>query len=87
MISSCRRAISMLFSAFSIFIALHFNLHLSEFTKCHYLIEVNKRQTIFFEIKCLELYQSCHAMHMVVNFLGVHLESKHLRQNKKKLSF
>ena len=26
-------------------------------------------------------------MYMVVNYLGVHFQSKHLRQNKKKLSF
>ena len=83
MIYGCRQAISTLFNAFSIFIAAYFNLHLAKFAKSHYLFEFNRRQTIFFQIKCLELYKWCHAMCRFVSFLRVQLKSKHLRENEK----
>ena len=55
--NSCRQAISTLFNAFLIFIATNFNLNLTKFAKSHYLFEFNRRQTIFLEINCLELYK------------------------------
>ena len=57
MIPGCRQAFSTLPDAFLIFIATYFNLHLPKFAKSHYLFECNRRQTFFFEIKCLELYK------------------------------
>ena len=69
-------------------IATYFNLHQAKFVESHYLFEFNRRQTIFFEIKCLELYELCHTTYVVVSFFGVQFKSKHLREkNEKKLSF
>ena len=90
MIFGCSQAISTLSNAFSIFINTHFNLHLPKFKKSHNLFEFNRRETIFLEIKCLELavrlIPICD-VHMVVSFFGVQFQSKHLRENEKKLLF
>ena len=84
--SGCRQAILAIFNAFWTFIATYLNPHLLNFAKYHCIFEFNRRQTVFFEIKCLERYQWCHAMWMVVSFLGAQFQSKHLRENEKKLS-
>ena len=87
MISGCRQVISALVNAFSICIATYFNLHMPKFEKYHNLFEFERRQTIFFKIKCLELYEWCHAMYTAVSFLGVQSKSKHLGENKKSFHF
>ena len=84
MIFGCRQAISILVNPFSICIATYFNLHLPKFAKARYLFEFIN---LFFEIKCSGLYEWCHAMYMVVSFLGVQFKSKHFRKNENKLSF
>ena len=38
-------------------IVTYFKLHLPNLVKSHHLFEFNRRQTIIFEIKCLEMYE------------------------------
>ena len=47
MVSDCRKVISILFDAFSSFVATDFNLDLQKSVKSHYLYEFDRKQIIF----------------------------------------
>ena len=87
MISGCRLAISTLFNAFSIYIATYFNLHLQKFEKSHYLFEVNRRQTIFFEIKCYSCTNDAMLYSWLYPFLEYNLNLSIYRKTRKSFHF